>query len=104
MYFAAFQIYRTSLRYGRFGHRNKTVGNAPSLTYRRRYFSRSLLPARPSRFSSFRKYSWETVHCFASIASIDYARSTMFQRRAALLVASNAVYLISGFDFQIRRH
>ena len=36
-----------------------------------------------------------------ALSSAHYARSTMFQRHAALLVASNAECLISGFDFQI---
>ena len=36
-----------------------------------------------------------------ALSFVGYARGTMFQRHAALLLASNAAYLISGFDFQI---
>ena len=36
-----------------------------------------------------------------ALSSIDYARSTMIQRHAALLAASKAACLISGFGFQI---
>ena len=39
-----------------------------------------------------------------ALSSVDCARSTMFQRHVALLVASNAACLISGFNFQIWRH
>ena len=36
-----------------------------------------------------------------ALSSVDESRSAMFQRHAALLVASNAACLIYGFDFQI---
>ena len=37
----------------------------------------------------------------SSLPSFIYARKTLFQRHAALLVANNAVCLISGFDLRI---
>ena len=36
-----------------------------------------------------------------TLNSLEYARQTLFQRHAALLVANNAVCLISGFDLRI---
>ena len=39
-----------------------------------------------------------------ALSTVDCARSTLFQRHPALLVASNAPCLISGFDLQILRH
>ena len=39
-----------------------------------------------------------------ALSSVDYARSAMFQRHAALLVANNDACLIFRFDFQILRH
>ena len=36
-----------------------------------------------------------------ALSSGDYARGTMFQRHAALLIERDAACLISGFDFQI---
>ena len=38
-----------------------------------------------------------------ALSSFDYAWNTMFPWHAALLIASNAACLISGFDFQIWR-
>ena len=35
-----------------------------------------------------------------TLGSLHYARATLFQRHAALLVANNAVYLMRGFDFE----
>ena len=34
-------------------------------------------------------------------SSLHYSRATLFQRHAALLVANNAVCLMSGFDFEV---
>ena len=36
-----------------------------------------------------------------TLSSLYYARAKLFQRHAALLVANNAVCLISGFDFEV---
>ena len=36
-----------------------------------------------------------------TLSSMEYASQTLFQRHAALLVANNAVCLISGFNLQI---
>ena len=36
-----------------------------------------------------------------TLNSLEYASQTLFQRHAALLVANNAVCLISGFDLRI---
>ena len=36
-----------------------------------------------------------------TLNSLEYASQTFFQRHAELLVAYNAVFLISGFDFRI---
>ena len=35
------------------------------------------------------------------LSLLRYARATLFQRHAALLVANNAVCLLSGFDFEV---
>ena len=41
---------------------------------------------------------------FASrtLRSLHYARATLFQRHAALLVANNAVCVMCGFDFEVQ--
>ena len=39
-----------------------------------------------------------------TFSSHHYARATLFQRHAALLVANNAVCLMSGFDFEVLRN
>ena len=36
-----------------------------------------------------------------TLSSLHYARATLFQRHAALLVANNAVCLMSGFNFEV---
>ena len=36
-----------------------------------------------------------------TLSSLNYARATLFQRYAALLVANNAVGLMSDFDFEV---
>ena len=36
-----------------------------------------------------------------TLSSLHYARATLFQRHAALLVANNAVCLMSGFDCEV---
>ena len=36
-----------------------------------------------------------------NLSSLHYARATLFHRHAALLVANNAVYLMSGFDSKV---
>ena len=37
-----------------------------------------------------------------TLSSLHYARATLVQRHAALLVANNAVCLMSGFDFEVQ--
>ena len=38
-----------------------------------------------------------------TVSPLHYAHARLFQRHAALLVADNAVCLISGFDFEVFR-